>query len=95
MGRRQQFTFEDVCKHANEVTKSRGLGTLLLLLIERYRATRISEIPPDRYDEFIRRCIWLITDMPSLPSGDYRRTLKHSPEGNYTTCDFSQQDQSP
>jgi hypothetical protein len=83
VGRRNAATYADVCKHANELTESRGLGALLLLLIERYRATRICEIPEDQYDEFIRRCIWLKTDLPSPLSGDYRRPLEQSPEGTY------------
>ena len=82
MDRCNSATYEDVCKHAGELTASRGLATLLLLLIERYHATRICEIPEDRYDEFIRRCIWLKTDLPSPLSGDYRRPLTQSPEGN-------------
>jgi len=82
MGRRNVATYADVCKHANELTESRGLGALLLLLIERYRATRICDIPEDQYDEFIRRCIWLKTDVPSPLSRDSRRPLTQSPEGN-------------
>ena len=54
-------TLDDVCKHANELTQSEGLGTLLHLLLEGYRATRISEIPENRYDEFVLRCNWLKT----------------------------------
>jgi hypothetical protein len=83
MGRRNYTTYEDVCKHANELTASRGLAILLLLIIERYHATRICDIPEDRYDEFIRRCIWLKNDLPSMLSGEHRRTLTQSPEGTY------------
>ena len=63
MDRQSSATYEDVCKHASELTQSRGLATLLLLLVERYHATRICEIPQDQYDEFIRRCIWLKNDL--------------------------------
>jgi len=83
MGRRYSTTYEDVCKHASELTESRGLATLLLLIVERYHATRICEIPPDQYDEFIRRCIWLKNDLPSTLSGEHRRPLTQSPEGIY------------
>lgn len=83
MGRRNVATYKDVCKHANELTESRGLGTLLLLLMERYHATRICEIPEDYYDEFVRRCIWLKTDLSNPLSEDYRRPLNQFPEGTY------------
>ena len=90
MVRRNYTTYEDVCKHANELTASRGLAILLLLIIERYHATRISDIPEDRYDEFIRRCIWLKNDLPSMLSGEHRRTLTQSPEGTYKSgCRFA------
>lgn len=85
MGRLNSATYEDVCKHANELTKSSGLAALLHLLIESYHATRLCEIPEDQYDEFIRRCIWLKTDLPSPLSSDYRPPLTHSPEDNYGT----------
>ena len=81
MGRMYSTTYEDVCKHASELTESRGLAVLLLLIVERYHATRICEIPPDQYDEFIRRCIWLKNDLPSSLSGGHRHPPTISPEG--------------
>ena len=83
MGRMYSTTYEDVCKHASELTESRGLAILLVLLVERYHATRICEIPPDQYDEFIRRCIWLKNDLPSSLSGEHRRATTPAPEGLY------------
>ena len=90
MGRRNSTTYEDVCKHANELTASRGLATLLLLIIERYHATRICDIPEDQYDEFIRRCIWLKNDLPSTLSGEHRRPPTPSPEGIYAFGSMTQ-----
>ena len=71
MGGHKSATYDDVCKHANALTESRGLSTLLLLLVERYHTIRLSEIPEDRYDEFIRRVSLAKNDSPSTLSGKH------------------------
>lgn len=54
-------SLDDVRKCAGKLTGIRGLPAVLLLL-QRYNATRISEVPEREYSDFVDHCEFMITN---------------------------------